>query len=324
MTLKNISEKTGFSVSTVSKAFSYSTEISPETRKKIFDAARELGTLEKYTSGKYEKKIIAVICPELKSEFYTHMLSILEEKITQKDGIMTVSVSGFSKERAQSLYNYHTSYQKADGVIMLGGSYDVNNPLNIPTVCTGGRKKQKNADTVSVQISGAVDKAVSYLKETGHREIAFIGDGLTGSKKDNYLSAMRKCSMPVRKQLIITSPSRFEKAGSEAAEILLGGDIFPDAVIAAYDYIALGFIESLKKYGLSVPENISVIGMDDISTCSYLQSPLTTIKTHIDELCDTILDILFKKINNKFYFTREHITITGELVIRDSTAPKNR
>ena len=96
MNLKQFAQITGVSISTVSKIFSGSEEISEKTRKLVLDKAKELGIYDKYNKNKYSKKLIAVICPELESEYYTAILSIFNKALLEKDCTMSVSVTGFS------------------------------------------------------------------------------------------------------------------------------------------------------------------------------------------------------------------------------------
>ena len=82
--------------------------------------------------------------------------------------------------------------------------------------------------------------------------------------------------------------------------------------------IAIGAIKYLREIGLSVPDDISVIGMDDIKECEYLDVPLTTIKTDVDYVIEKALDILYKKMENQYYFSNENIVVKSELVKRNS------
>jgi DNA-binding LacI/PurR family transcriptional regulator len=92
----------------------------------------------------------------------------------------------------------------------------------------------------------------------------------------------------------------------------------PTAIFAAYDYIALGIIQYIRKHNKTVPDDFSIVGVDDISFSSHLNIELTTIKLNTQEICDLILDLLYKKINNKFYKLRQNITVRCDLIIRDS------
>ena len=96
MNLKQFASITGFSPATVSKAFSGSNEISQETKDIIFKKAKELGIFEKYNKQKYQKLVVAILCPEMESAYYTNMLSYFYKILAQKGCLATVSVTSFS------------------------------------------------------------------------------------------------------------------------------------------------------------------------------------------------------------------------------------
>ena len=123
------------------KAFSYKQDISEETRQRIFDVAKKYDSFEKYAVQKYSKKVIVAITPEIDGGFYTNLLTVLNKKITQRGSILNISMTDFEKENVKMLYEYHTKFQKADGVLVIGASFDVFNNLNVPTVFMLGNSK---------------------------------------------------------------------------------------------------------------------------------------------------------------------------------------
>jgi len=319
--MKKIAQEARVSVSTVSKAFSYSKEISEATRERIFDIAKKYDSLEKYTLQKYSKKVIVAITPEINGGFYTNILSLLNDKIKKRGGILNISISDFEKENVKTLYEYHTKYQKVDGVLIIGSNFDVFNLLNTPTVFMLGNSKG-HIDAVGTSIKESIYEVVRNLKKSGHKNIAFIGEKLTESKKRYFEEAMNFYSMPLCREIIETSKYRFEKAGYEGAKEITLKNIDIDAIITAYDKIAIGAIKFLKESGFTVPDDISVIGMDDIQECEYLDVPLTSIKTNVDLVCEKALDILYRKMDNQFYFSNENIVVKSELVNRKSVKNK--
>lgn len=317
MNLNTLARLAGVSVGTVSKAFSGSDEISEKTRQRIFALAKELGCYDKYSKQKFQKKVIAVICPEWNSDFYTAFLSILHREITRQGGIMTVSISNFSEETAAELFSYYTSYCHADGIILIGSAAKVKNPHLIPAVVIGDASTTEHIDEIRVQWSNAIHDAIGYLKAEGHTEIGFIGESLTHAKQNLFVEAMRHHSIPLQKQWIWNGDQRFAQAGVAAIEAWKKDNgSLPTAILAAYDYIAIGVIQALKKYELRVPEDISVIGMDDIPVDPYLETSLSSIRTHTEELCQTAVDIIMRKIQNQHYSAHREIIFHSEFIPR--------
>ena len=133
MNLAKLAQLTNVSVSTVSKAFSDSPEISAQTRELIFNVAKEHGCFDKYYKPVYSKKVIAVICPEMLGIHYTQMATFLSEKISSRKGTMLLSIDEFSGEKNQELIDYYTKFCKADGIIVIEPSSVIKNNTDIPT-----------------------------------------------------------------------------------------------------------------------------------------------------------------------------------------------
>ncbi len=321
MNLNTLAKLAGVSVATVSKAFSGSDEIKKETRERIFSLARDLGCFDKYNKNKFDKKIIAVICPELNSDYYNAFITILNRQISQQGGIMTVSVNDFSAEREAELFAYYSSYCKADGIIIVGSHGEVKNPFMIPAVAISTAKECENIDAIHLNISTAIEDAILYLKNLGHTDIGFAGESLTVGKATLFTEAMEKAGLPIRDEWIKICDQRFEQAGIQAFDAWMAEGKLPTAILAAYDYIAVGLIKSLRHKGLSVPEDCSVIGIDDIPIGPYLETSLSTIRTHTENICRTAVELIMKKLNNQYYQTHQTITFYSEFIPRESCGP---
>lgn len=319
--LNLIASLAGVSVSTVSKAFSGSSEISEKTRQHIFDIAKKHGLFDKYNKNKFSKKVIGVICPEILSDYYNMLVSILNREINAKNCIMTMSIGNFDAKTIEELFSYYVSYCRVDGIIIVGSDGDIKNPFLIPAVAIGSTKAYENIDIIKINLAPAIRTAIGYLKEMGHTKIGFAGEKLTHSKLDMFEQAMLNEQLPIEEKWIKTSSQRFEEAGSEIAESWLSEGRLPTAILAAYDYIAIGIIKTLKKRGIRVPEDVSVIGIDDISIAPYLETSLSSIQTHHTEACQKVLELILKKFENRYYSVHQEITIDAEFIPRDSSGP---
>lgn len=324
MNLNTLAKLAGVSVATVSKAFSGREEISAETRDRIFAIARAHGCFDKYNKNKFDKKVIAVICPELNSDYYNAYITLLNKEIERQGGLMTVSVTNFSVEKTQELFAYYSSYCKADGIIAVNPNGKLDNPLLTPAVAIGSSHDHENVDTIQIDLSVAIEDAVQYLKANGHTRIGFAGETLTVGKQNYFLSAMRHAGLPVRKEWVKISTERFEKAGIDAANGFLSEARLPTAILASYDNIAIGLIKELREHGIRVPEDISVIGMDDIAIAPFLETSLSSIRTHTAEACRIAVELIMKKLENQYYSIRQSITIASEFIPRDSSADAPR
>ena len=316
MNLNTLAKLCGVSAATVSKAFSGSEEISEDTRNKIFEIAKQHGVYDRYNKNKYDKKVIAVICPELNSDYYNRYVTLLDKEITALGGIMTVSVSNFDADREKTLISYYSSYCKADGIITVNQKCRVGSEIGIPIIAIG---PGKNADTADkIENTNVMDDVITYLKENGHTDIGFVGEPLTVGKNECFKEAMRSHALLLNEDYIKTSSLRFEEAGIQVMDRWFEEKSeLPTAIIAAYDYIAIGIIKSIIRHGLKVPEDISVIGMDDIAVGNYLETPISTIKGNTELCCRKAAEIIMKKIKNRYY--SESLVVPSEFVVRDSS-----
>ncbi len=318
MNLSKLAQLANVSVSTVSKAFSDSPEISNQTREMIFNVAKKHGCFDKYHKPVYSKKVIAVICPEMLGIHYTQMATFLSEKISSRNGTMLLSVDGFSGEKNQELIDYYTKFCKADGIIVIEPSAVIKNNTDIPVVQIGSDNETKNVDCVNVVVNEAMDSAFDYLLNKNYQKIGFIGEKYAQPEYEYFNSASDRFGVNISKKHIFVSNMRFYDAGYYGMEQFIKNKDIPDVIFAAYSHIAVGILQRLKEEKLSVPKDVSVICMDDISSVPYSDIKLSCIKMHLDEVCDTALDLLFKKIEGNQSKAKRSVSIIREFAVGES------
>lgn len=311
MTMRELAKLANVSVSTASKAFHDAPDISQETRERVFSVAKQYGCFGKFYKGKFHKQVIAIICPELGSSFYTAYVERLQALIEHSGGIALISSDRFDTSAQAELMEYYASYLKVDGIIAFDLRAPVKKGYDIPVVSIFS-SPDPNVDTVTVDLKAPMQEAVQLLHTLGHKNLAFIGEELTGVKETLFRKAAGNGGFVVKSDL------RFEKAGEDGAHRLLEQAPQTTAIICAYDKIALGAIRYLTQKGYRVPEDFSVVGIDNISTAEHSQTALTTIDTNPDEVCMIAWDIIQKKQQSKYYRSNQAITITGKLLLRET------
>ncbi len=311
MTMKQLAELAHVSVSTVSKAFYDAEDISAETKEQIFALAREHGCYGQFYKGKYNKKIIAIICPELAGSFYTAYLLRLQKVIEEAGGICIISADNFDPKKQAELIEYYASYLKVDGLFVIGLKARLKKGYSLPVVALF-HSADETVDTVGLNSTPVIAEAIKILQEAGHRDIAFIGEELTMGKQQYFLQA-GGC-----RELTVTSPFRFEEAGMDGIRRLREQGKKFTALICAYDYIAFGAIRQLKKEGLRVPEDVSVIGMNNISLASFSETSLSTVDAFPDEICRIAWELMKKKLENKYFHSTQNIQLQPRLILRES------
>ena len=326
MNMRSIAKLAGVSLSTVSKAFSGSHEISEATRQKIFDIAKENGLYDIYNKNKFDKKVIAVIYPEALNDFYSETITILNEEINAKGGIMLSSMTKFKQAKTKELINYYTAYCHADGIICVCPAVDLVNPSLIPgVVIFGGSHTHKGYTTVQSDLYSSIKETVLELKRLGHTDIGFACETTTKGKLDNFKRAMQSASIPLHTEWISKLENRFEAGGAETARKWINSGHIPTAVICSNDYKAIGLINEFKAHGYRVPEDISVVGIDDIRQSAHCDPPLTTIRTCFEEVCKKCVELIIKKIDNQYYNPLDDVILPTKLIMRSSvTTPRKQ
>ncbi len=319
MTLTKLAQMTGFSLATVSKAFSGSSEIPEGTKTVIFNAARELGIYDKYIKTKHAQRVIAIIVPELIGDYYPFTLNLLCEDIKQRGAIPMVSVSDFSLQTEERLLSHYLSNKNADGIIVIGGKSKRRQYYDIPVVYLGGIANLY-ADRVSIDAYSGTFEALRIFKLFGHTKIAFIGEERTKEKEENFKTAMKDLGLTVDPGLIFTSKERFERAGTDGVNSLFKQGKNFTAVLAAYDYIALGVLTAVEERGLKIPEDISLIGYNNSPITNLKKISLSSIDEGSEEACKIAVKILFEKIEGQSRLIFQDISLKSSLNLRGSVA----
>lgn len=305
LTLSKIAKLACVSVSTASKAFSMSPEVNEETREMIFDIAKKHGCFKKFFNAKYPKLVIAVICPEFESLHYTSMLARLQVALDKRGCEICVATTQFSKERCRELVDYYTKYARVDGIILFDGASGLSAQGDVPIVCVGHANEK--AIRVILNKRPALEEAVDHFLSGGIREIGFLGERLTVSKERSFREIMNSRGAEVDEHFI-WSGERFSDGGYATVKRMLGEGKPPRAMICAYDYLAIGAMRALTEAGYRIPEDVAIIGMDDIPEARFLNPPLTSISSNIDEVCEaaseTLINILMGKPYERSTFVR--------------------
>ena len=322
MTMREFARLANVSVSTVSKAFHGAEDISDETRSYIFELAKKHGCYGKFFKGRFPKKVIAILCAELNSGHYSDFVTRLQKFIEDSGHIAIVASDHFNGDAQGEMIDYFVSYIHVDAIFVLGLRTHLKREHDIPIVSLFS-SVDRSVDSVNIDMEGAMREAFALLYNLGHRDIAFLGEPLTQTTQSHFFDVSKE--YPDVTVYHYIAPERFQGSGeSGVREMLLSGKR-ASALICAYDEIAFGAIKELKRNGISVPEDISVVGIDNIHATAYTETTLTSVDLNLDEVCLVAWDLLQKKMGNKFYKSPQQIRLSTKLIIRESVgeAKKN-
>lgn len=336
-TIKDIAKAANVSVTTVSRALNNYSDVNPETKKKIMQIANELG---------YNPNIAARSLIVKK----TKTLGLLLSGVTRysvKDNIAFEILCGINDRSGELNYDpvlFSTTSQKqrmksykslclergVDGVIIMGLRLD--DPYlqeiidsSIPCVLIDIPLEGKRVGYVSADNVNGADRATEYLINKGHRKIGMINGhaqaSVSNERLEGFRKALEKHQIDFREDLIVDGGFS-EQGGTEAAIRLI--TMHPDltAIFCASDLMAIGAMQGLKHIGKYVPDDISIIGFDDIIISSYCSPALTTIQQSKYEMGYYAAQMLIDMLEGRNVDT--HVTLHSQLVERESVRDINQ
>jgi DNA-binding LacI/PurR family transcriptional regulator len=267
-------------------------------REHVFAVAKENGCFEQFYHARYDKPVIAVIIPEVISQYYTRYMHLLQNAIEENGYTMLLSISNFDRHLAEELTRYYTQHHRTDGLIMFGSERGF--PKNSKTVGIQitGKEPQNVGASVSHVLDGALEQALRCLQAKGHTKIAYVGEAFTEGKKFLLQKKMQEFGMEIRPEWIYTSRMRFEDAGKDGVCKLLQGEERPTAVFGAYGYITQGILQELETMGLEVPRDISVISMDHDPKPLHPTMKVSYITSGIEETCAQVMEFLKERLGS--------------------------
>jgi len=332
-TIYDIAKRTGYSPTTVSKAFNNYTDVREKTRQEILNAAREMGYVPNAHARTLTTKkswTIGVLFVEstgagIRHPFFSAVIESFKQVAVAKGyDLMFISKDVGGK---QSGYLENCRIRGVDGVVVFLSDYG--DPYfqelldsNIPTVILDFETTQSH--TVCSDNTAGAMQAMEYLISLGHRRIAHISGGLNtfpGSRRQQgYEQALEQWGLERKEGYIITGEFYTLEGGYEAMKQLLQLPQPPTAVFASGDLLALGAIMAIRDSGLNVPADISVMGYDDVDLAKYITPALTTVRQDAGLLGKGAAELLFASINGERN-GNEALILPTEVIIRDSCAP---
>ncbi len=319
MTYRKLAVLAGVSLATVSKALSGSKEISEQTKERIIALAVEHGVMRANYHRQLEKKRVAIIVPEIISVYYSRSAQAVSDFLVKEGVEPSIHYYDFDSERYFEIINHLASQKLVDGILTFSEG-NTTRFLGVPTV-TFTNEKDGEVDCVYADLNKGVLKAVEHLYNLGHREIGFVGEkGKNQSKFKMLESAMAHFNLAVKPENVFYSNKRFEEIGYEAVDYFAKTKRLPTAILAGYDEIALGAIHAFKERGISVPKDLSIVGVNDVPASSFASTPLTTINNFNNEIFRLGVKTLLDIINNPKSHLTLKTSIKCELVIRQTTS----
>lgn len=325
--VRTISELTGFSPATVSNALNYKKGVNKDTAKEIFRVAKELG----YSTDPRVTKIKFLCCKRHghiinDSPFFPAVIEGAEAQAKEL-GYETVFINldmqspEYSKQIEKILEDTTCSAFILLGTELKEEDYKIFSTVKAPLMLIDGGCEEYVFDSVLISNADSAQRAVTYLIEKGHTKIGYLRgkhriNAFLGRAK-GYRRALKNKEIPLDKHFVVTVGTTSESAFTDMELYLQGGGDLPTAFFADNDIIALGAIKALQRHGYKVPEDVSVIGFDDLAFCEISSPRLTTIRVHKQEMGKIAVRRLADHINfNSRVKTK--ILVYTDFIERDS------
>jgi LacI family transcriptional regulator len=328
-TMREVAERAGVSVTSVSHVINETRPVSYELRERVLAAMEELGyqpnlLARSLRSGKTHT--IGTIVPDSADPFFAEVVRGIEDTAFES-GYSLIICNSDANLGKEAFYTDVLAEKQVDGILFLAVGVSTERILDlqqrgIPVVVVDRELPAANADVVVTDNAGGGWSATRHLIDLGHQHIGYIAGPsdltLSENRSTGYRKALEEADLAADDNLIVRGAFDLE-SGYRAAHQLLAHSKRPTAIFACNDLMATGAICAAVELGLQVPEDLSVVGYDDIPLASYSNPPLTTIAQPIYDLGVVATSMLLERLNDPDRPGRR-IVLDIELRIRRSTA----
>ncbi len=333
VTIKDIAQKTGFSVTTISLVLNdKANHIPRETKLIIAKAVKEMGYRpNKMAVGlvKKQSNIIGFVLPDIRNQFFSYTAKVLEDECHKYDWNLLICNSDNNHKQELKHLKMLCDYM-VDGIFLSMAANstekEVEETINflennkIPYCLIDRDMFDIGKYKISVDHLQGAYLATEHLIKLGHKKIGCITGPLilddARQRLAGYKQALKDNDIKIDENLIFEGDYSFEK-GKMGCDDLLEKNI--TAIFAANDFSAMGALASIKEHNLVVPRDISIVGYDDIAFASLLEVPLTTIRQPIEEIGQKATEVIELLVNSENDIKNKIVILEPKLIVRNST-----
>jgi LacI family transcriptional regulator len=335
LTLEDVARQAGVSRSTVSRVVNNHPHISEAVRTRVLTVINETGYQPNAAArslASHRSQTLGLVLPQTVSAFFTdpyfpHLLKGISEACNQHDYALAFFLIT-SKEDEKKIFNKVSNRSFLDGVLVQSGHHGDQQIIGqlfdakIPQVILGRPFRADNVSYVNVDNVKGAYTAVSHLIRMGHKRICTITGPLESTvgldRKEGYLKALSERGLPIT-DCLIAEGDFSEQGGYYAMQNLLREN--PDAVFAASDVMAFGAMRAIQEVGRRIPDEISVVGFDDLPLSTIDEFKLSTVRQPVIETGVRAVEVLIDLIENGIDFP-QHIILDTKFIVRSTCAGK--
>jgi LacI family transcriptional regulator len=333
MDMRDLAKLAGVSSATVSRVINGSDLVRPATAEKVRRVIDELKfvpngsatTLKHGRSSSY-----GLIIPDITNPFFPEFIRCFEAILVSKKQDMLMATTDIHASRMQQTI-HRMLVRQVDGVALLASEIETG-PIEtlirnrVPLVTMDRRLVGRGLSDVSVHYLSGYGQAIGHLAKLRHQKVAYIGGsaGLTISehREQAFNKAMQKAGLKINREFIRVGNYRIT-GGETAMMELLRLPERPTAVVAANDLTAIGALRVMHREGLSVPEDISIVGFDDIELSDVVFPPLTTVRLPRHEMAEMFVTALESFASDPHAVGKQY-SVKTSLMVRASTGPARK
>ena len=337
ITIKDIAQKCGVGVSTVSRAINNHPDISEETKSKIMKVVKENNFVPNKSARNLkilDSKTIAVLIKGIDNPFFQKMIKVFEEEIQNRKYSFILHRVDTNQDEVEVALEL-IKEKRLKGIVFLGGKFshqekklkEIQIPFVLSTIAIAENVDKNIYSSVSVDDKSESEKIVNFLCDQGHTKIAILVAGksdrsISKLRVEGYRNALKSRNIPINENLIRHTDDNeniqvIENGYKLMKELLESKEEFT-AVYSISDSMAIGASKAILESGKRIPQDYSVVGFDGLDITYYYNPSITTISQPVDDMARETTKILFDLINNKT--KNQHKVFKGELIVRESTS----
>lgn len=332
VSLKDLAQKLGVSIATVSRALHSSPEIGQEMQARVKALAQEMN----YRPNPFAQslrcdapKVIGVVVPNLVTHYYAAVLDGIESE-ARKAGYSVISANSHEKaeDETRAIDNFNSLHVEGIIACLAQDTTDYSHfeeisQMGIPLVFFGRTCMTDQFSSVTANGDEAAQQATQHLIDTGSKRIAFIGGpnhlDMVKRRKHGYLEALRENRIPIERELVVCDRIEYEVA-LQAAINLLQAPNRPDAILAFNDIITFAAFAAIKQIGLRIPDDVALIGFTDDEHARYVTPKLSAIEDNSQLIGQTACQLLLRHIGGDTTIYKK--IVPQRIVIRESSAKR--
>lgn len=330
-TLKEVAEKANISITTVSRVINDPEKVKPKTRERVRLAMEALHfqpnrVAQRLRGTKGRSKLLGLIIPEIQNQFYSSIVRGIEDIAYRKNYAVILCNSDENPEK-EKFYLETLRSESVDGII-LPPVHDSSETIEelmksgIPLICFDRKLTSHSVDTVVIDNEKGGYTATRHLLDLGHRSIAVVTSMQTLSSFDDrlkgYSKALKEEGIPIDEKLIMRGDHTSPEAGKELTHALLKLEPVPTALVVMNNQLTLGAIEALNESEYTIPDDVSIVGFDDLPWTKAISPPLTVMRQPGYEIGQRVAELFFQRIKDPKR-KRVEIVMESELIVRKSS-----